>query len=66
MATKVPKTINGKPVYADDRWIMKQEGKPDEKMVSIRAKDENDFSLWEMRVSDGRIFHMMDESGDLI
>ena len=59
---KIPKIINGVPVKSDKKWSMDN----GDKMVTIRPIDDDDLNLWEYRVKDGLLLHMIDGNGDII
>lgn len=63
MTTKKPPTrINGIDVKADGRWRMTN----GDKMITIRPLDEENYNVWEFRVKDGLLLHMIDRNGDII
>jgi len=59
---KIPKIILGIPVKSDKKWSMDN----GDKMVTIRPIDDDDLNLWEYRIKDGLLLHMIDGNGDII
>ena len=58
----IPKNINGIPVKKDGEWKMDN----GDKMITIRPIDDDDMNLWEYRIKDGLLLHMIDGNGDII
>jgi len=59
---KVPKEINGIAVKKDKTWVMDN----GDKMITVRPVDDEDMNLWEYRVKDGLLLHMINVNGDII
>jgi len=59
---KPPTTINGIPVKQDGNWTMDN----GDKMITIRPVDEENYNMWEYRVKDGLLLHMIDGNGDIL
>jgi hypothetical protein len=59
---KIPNSINGIRVKKDKEWKMDN----GDKMITVRPVCEDDMNLWEYRVKDGLLLHMIDGEENII